>query len=56
LTLLPIIDKQIEQFVFGRYSAAFLAFLTIFTLAVALAVSFKPKTKVESSNESKKAS
>lgn len=56
LTLLPIIDKQIEQFVFGRYSAAFLAFLTIFTLAVALAVSFKPKTKVENSNESKKAS
>lgn len=43
-SLIPVIDRQIELFVLGKYSLAFLGFLSVLTLFIAIGVAFKPKT------------
>lgn len=45
LSLIPVIDKQIDLFVLGKYSFAFLGFVSGLTLFIAIMVTFKPKTK-----------
>lgn len=43
--LIPMIDRQLELFVLGAYSLVSLGFLTIFTLCIAIAVTWKTKAK-----------
>lgn len=45
LSLNPIIDRQIELFVLGKYSLAFTIFLASLTLFIAIAATFKTKPK-----------
>ncbi|MBT2763567.1 endospore germination permease [Paenibacillus sp. ISL-20] len=45
LSLIPVIDRQVELFVLGKYSIAFLGFVSALTLFIAIMVTFKPKTK-----------
>lgn len=45
LSLIPRIDKEIEQYVLGKYSTISLAFLATFTLMIALFTTIKIKTR-----------
>lgn len=45
LTLIPAIDKQIEQYVLGKYSLFCLMFLVLLSLVILFSTAFKAKTK-----------
>lgn len=45
ISLIPVIDRQIELFVLGKYSPSYLVFLSALTLLIAIAVTFRANTK-----------
>lgn len=45
ISMIPVIDRQIELFVLGKYSPSYLVFLSALTLLIAIAVTFRANTK-----------